>query len=133
MARLKLPASLGWRYGMVVLLLATLSLALGAQNAVDNNRNTRCLALYSQRNAEVAAVRAAATSEKDAAVAAVLDPLVNVILDVTKPRPAPASPTELGELRAAAKRYKIATRELAIKRAANPLPAFPQRCSELNE
>lgn len=131
--RVKLPAALGWRFGLVVLLLAVLSLLLGTQNALDVNENTRCLATYAQRNAEVSATRGAATAEKDAAVAAVLDPLVSVILDVTRPDPREVSPRRLAKLRDAAKKYKVETRELQAKRAANPLPAFPERCSEINE
>lgn len=131
--KLRLPAVLGWRFGLVVLLLACFSLALGTQNAVDTNRNTRCLAAYSQRSAQVSTARAAATAEKDAAVSGVIDPLVAVILDVTRPDAQPARPARIAELREAAQRYKRAARELAAKRAANPLPAFPAQCSELNK
>lgn len=130
--RLKLPAVLGWRFGLVVLLLAIFSLLLGTQNAIDTNQNTRCLATYAQRNAEVSAIRSAATAEKDAAVAGVLDPLVSVILDVTRENPRPVSPERLAKLRDAAQRYRVETRELAAKRATNPLPSFPEKCSEIN-
>lgn len=136
MAALKkpiLPTSLGWRFGLAILLLACLSLLIGYRNSLDVNENTRCLALYSQRNAEVSAVRSAATAEKDAAVGAVLDPLVEVILDVTKPRAVQPTRAELDQLRESARRYKVEQRELAEKRAANPLPKFPDKCSELNQ
>lgn len=127
-----MPQHLGWRFGLVVVALATFSLALGTQNAVDNNRNTRCLAAYSARNAEVGKARAAATQEKDDAVSGVLDPLVSVILDVTNPKREPSTPAEIKQLRDAAQRYKRATAELKAKRAANPLPEFPQQCSDVN-
>lgn len=127
MARLKLPPALGWRFGLVVLLLATFSLALGTQNAVDNNRNTRCLALYSQRNAEVSAIRSAATAEKDAAVSALLDRVTALLVDPTPP------PQAGDKLRSAADRYRRAKAILDAKRAANPLPAFPQQCRDLNQ
>lgn len=131
MAKLKLPTTLGWRFGLAVLLLAMVSLLVGYRNTLDVNENTRCLALYSKQNADVSAVRSTATAEKDAAVAAVLDPLNEVILDVTKGRP--ADPAELEALRKAARNYKIQQRELALKRAQNPLPKFPDRCSEVNQ
>lgn len=133
MPKVKLPAALGWRFGLVVLLLAVFSLLLGTQNAIDVNQNTRCLAAYSQRNAEVGKARATATAEKDQAVAAVLDPLVEVILDVTKPRPVQPTRGELDQLREAARRYKVEQRELEARRTANPLPEFPERCTELNQ
>lgn len=132
MAKLRLPSNLGWRFGLVVLLLAIFSLLLGTQNAVDNNRNTRCLANYAQRQAEVSAIRSAATAEKDAALSAVVDPLVQVILDVTARPPKPADQKELNELRRGARAYEQEIQALAAKRAANPLPSFPQRCSEVN-
>jgi hypothetical protein len=131
--RVKLPAQLGWRFGLVILLLAVFSLLLGTQNAIDVNENTRCLATYAQRNAEVQAVRSAATAEKDAALAAVVDPLVAVILDVTKRPPQPADQKELNQLRRGARAYEREKTELAAKRAANPLPTFPERCSEVNK
>lgn len=131
--RMKMPATLGWRFGLVILLLAVFSLLLGTQNAIDVNENTRCLANYAKRQAEVSAVRSAATAEKDAAVSAVVDPLVDVILDVTARPPRPADPAELNTLRKGARAYEREVRELAAKRAANPLPTFPERCSEVNE
>jgi len=130
---LKMPAALGWRFGLVVLLLAIFSLLLGTQNAVDVNRNTQCLAAYSSRSAEVQAIRSAATAERDAAVAALLGPLTEVIIDVTRRGGDPTTPEEIRTLRRAAKAYKQSARELAIKRAQNPLPSFPSRCSDINQ
>lgn len=130
--RLKLPTQLGWRFGLLLLLLAALSLLIGTRAAIDVNQNTKCLADYAARNAEVSAIRSAATAEKDAAVARLLDPLVSVILDVTPPSPRPADPADVTKLRKAARDYMREQNELAAKRAANPLPSFPVRCSELN-
>jgi hypothetical protein len=126
-ASLKLPTALGWRFGVIVLLLAILSLALGTQNAVDNNRNTRCLAQYAQRQAEVSGIRSEATGEKDAAVAGLLDRVTALILDP------PAGDSGNLKLRRAAERYRSARIELDAKREANPLPAFPQQCSDVNK
>ena len=133
MAKLKLPTVLGWRFGLVVLLLAVFSLLLGTQNAIDVNENTRCLALYGKRQAEVSEIRSAATQEKDAALARVMDPLVSVILDVTAAGGGrQPSKEELQALRKGARGYSQEQRELALKRAQNPLPKFPERCSEVN-
>lgn len=126
------PAQLTWRFGIVVLALTAISLGIGAKTSADTNRNTRCLATYIARNAEVSAVRSMATAEKDAAVSGVVDPLVGVILKLTAPNAKPATRAELEQLRAGAKRYKVAQRELAKKRAANPLPNFPAQCKEAN-
>ena len=126
-----LPTTLSWRFGLLLLLLAAISLVTAAQASIDTNANTRCLADYAKRQAEVSKARAAATAESNAATAAVINPLVGVILDATNPRRAPA-PVDLAELRKAAKRYKVADRVLAEKRAANPLPDFPAECTEDN-
>lgn len=120
------PAALGWRFGLVVLLLAIFSLALGTQNAVEVNENTRCLAVYIQRDAEVSRIRAAATAEKDAAVNNLLDRVTRVILN---PRSAEAAQSKI---RTAAEKYRREAIELDAKRSANPLPGFPQRCNDLN-
>lgn len=126
MPRLKMPAALGWRFGLVVLLLAIFSLALGTQNAIDVNENTRCLATYIERDSQISRTRSAATVEKDAAVQGLLDRVTRIILN---PRSAEAAQ---GKLRAAAERYRREAIELQAKRAANPLPEFPQRCKDVN-
>lgn len=131
--KVQLPRTLSWRFGVVVLLLAVLSLLLGVETAQDTNRNTRCLAEYSARQAEVAEARAAASKAENDAEAALLTPLVKVILEVTRPDPEGTTRAEAAELRAAAQEYRRATRLLAQERAANPLPQFPVQCSEANE
>lgn len=125
--RAKLPTVLGWRFGLVVLLLAVISLLLGTQNAADINDNTRCLAKYAQRNAEVSAIRSAATAEKDAAVNEFLDRSTDVILNPPADRSLAAK-----QFKKAAEKRKRVSAELAAKRAANPLPEFPAKCSEIN-
>lgn len=127
MAQLKFPAVLGWRFGLVILLLAVLSLLLGTQNALDVNENTRCLANYAKRQAEVSAIRGAATAQKDKAVQELLDRVTQVILDPRSPQRADT------QLRVAAEKYRRESVTLQAKREANPLPGFPDRCSEVNQ
>lgn len=124
-AALKLPTTLSWRFGLLVLLLAALSLAIGTQAAIDTNANTRCLAQYSKAQADVSSARSTATAAKDAAVAAFLGDIARVLRKPT--------PDALDQLRASSIAYKSATAQLQRERAANPLPEFPQECSQVNE
>jgi hypothetical protein len=126
-SRLKLPTSLGWRFGFLVLLLAVFSLLLGTQNAINVNDNTRCLAKYAQRNAEVSKTRAEAARENDVAVNEFLDRVTDLIVH---PPPDPVRAQK--RLKAAAEKRKRANAELQAKRATNPLPDFPQQCREIN-
>lgn len=127
MAPLKklLPRTLTWRFGLLIVFLSAFSLVVGTQAAIDTNANTRCLAQYAQRQAEVSAIRGAATSKKDAAVSEFLDAIGRVVRN--------PSPNGLAQLQDADRKYRHAKKELDRERAANPLPDFPRKCTEDNQ
>ena len=127
MATLKrlLPDRLTWRFGVLVLVLGIISTGIAVKASIDTNANTRCLAEYSKRQAQVSNVRAAATQQQSAVQEAFLDAIEKAI---RKP-----SPTFLADLQAAGKARRQATRELNRQRALNPPPPFPEQCSEVNK
>lgn len=143
MRKIKLPAHLGWKFGIFIIVLSILSLGVGTKAFTDVNDLTTCQANYSAENSRVQAVRAAASVEKDAvtakkddAVSDLMDGIANEVLNPTA-KQSRADNLEFRELLAkyqvAARANKIAIDKLAAERLANPLPPFPQDCRPLDE
>lgn len=122
------PRTLTWRFGVLVLLLTMLSVTLGIKASVDTNQNTRCLAQYAQRNADVSQARSDSTAAKDTARDTLLDSVTQLILHPGKD---PAAAQK--RLRDAASAYQRSKAQLAATRATNPLPSFPKECGDDND
>jgi len=122
------PRVLTWRFGVFVLLLTLISLALGTKSSIDTNQNTRCLADYAKRNSEVSQARAESSTAKDTARDALLDGVTDLI---AHPGKDPAAGQR--KLQRLASDYQKSKRILAATRATNPLPDFPKECGAPDE
>lgn len=116
------PRVLTWRFGVLVLLLTIISLAIGTKSSIDTNQNTRCLADYARLNAEVLQARADASKLKDTSRDAFLDGVTDLI---TNPRPDAQSRKRLLRL---SQNYQRSKAALSASQAANPLPDYPKNC-----
>lgn len=122
------PRVLTWRFGVLVLLLTLISVALSVRSSVKTNQNTQCLAEYARRSAEVQQIRADASAAKDTARDALLDGVTHLIRHPGKD-PVAAQ----GKLQSLASDYRRSKAVLAATRAANPLPGFPKECGDAND
>lgn len=122
------PVNLTWRFGVLVLVLSIVSVGLAVQASHRTNQNTRCLADYARRSADVQQVRADASAAKDNARDALLDGVTALI---RHPGHDPAAAqAKLQNLAADYRRQKAI---LAATRATNPLPGFPKECGDAND
>lgn len=122
------PRVLTWRFGVLVLLLTLISVALSVRSSINTNQNTKCLADYARRNAEVSQVRADANKAKDDARDQLLDRITKLIV---KPGKDPAVAQQ--KLRQTAQDYRQQKRVLDATRATSPTPGFPKECGRDND
>jgi CHASE3 domain sensor protein len=119
---------LTWRFGVFVLLLTLISVAVSIKSSLNTNQNTQCLARYAERSAAVQQARADATKAKDDARDALLDG-VTALLNRPPTNPAKAQ----AKLHRLAADYQTSKAALEATRNTNPLPDFPRECGNAND